>query len=130
MASGQKRSRSTRGGSAVTAGPDGPPSPDAPAGFRARRFIAGDEELVVASFPLPPPRGRPRPPLTDAERAVMTALLEGQSYAKIARRRRRSVNTVAKQAGSAFRKLGVSSRGELAARGVLPPRDGGDAEEG
>jgi len=60
---------------------------------------------------------------------VMTALLEGQSYARIARRRRRSVSTVAKQVGSAFRKLGVSSRGELAARGVLPARDGGDPDE-
>jgi DNA-binding CsgD family transcriptional regulator len=59
----------------------------------------------------------------------MTALLEGISYAEIARRRRRSVSTVAKQAGSAFRKLGVSSRGELAARGLLPGRDDGDAED-
>jgi len=60
----------------------------------------------------------------------MTALLDGISYAEIARRRRRSVSTVAKQAGSAFRKLGVSSRSELAARGVLPARDGGDADDG
>jgi LuxR family maltose regulon positive regulatory protein len=82
---------------------------------------------VVASFPLPPPAtGRPRPPLTAAEQEVLTALLAGDSYADIARRRRRSLSTVAKQAGSAFRKLGVSSRGELAARGILPPRGGGD----
>ncbi len=99
----------------------------APTGFLARRFLAGDEELVVASFPLPAPlRGRPRPALTAAEREVMAALLDGRSYADIARRRRRSVNTVAKQAGSAFRKLGVSSRSELAARGILPTRDRDD----
>ena len=80
---------------------------------------------MVASFPLAPsPRSRPHPPLTAAEREVMTALLDGKSYAEIARRRRRSVNTIAKQAGSAFRKLGVSSRAELAARGILPTRDG------
>ena len=54
----------------------------------------------------------------------MAALLDGKSYADIARRRRRSVSTIAKQAGSAFRKLGVSSRAELAARGILPARDG------
>ncbi len=84
---------------------------------------------MVASFPLPPaPRGRPRPPLTAAEREVMAALLDGTSYAEIARRRRRSVSTVAKQAGSAFRKLGVSSRGELAARGILPARARDDPE--
>ena len=45
---------------------------------------------MVASVPLPPaPRGRPRPPLTAAEREVMAALLDGTSYAEIARRRRR-----------------------------------------
>lgn len=126
MAPKRKRPRSARAGSPVAASVVRPLKSDAPAGFRARRFLAGDDELVVASFPLPASRGRARPPLTAAERDVITALLEGQSYAEIARRRTRSINTVAKQAGSAFRKLGVSSRGELAARGVLPPRDGGD----
>ncbi len=102
-----------------------------PAGFRARRFLAGDDELVVASFPLPPAsQGRPHPPLTAAEREVLAALLDGKSYAAIARGRRRSVNTVAKQIGSAFRKLGVSSRGELAARGILGARDRNDADGG
>jgi hypothetical protein len=38
---------------------------------------------------------------------------------------------IAKQASSAFRKLGVSSRGELAARGILPrPRRSGSAFDG
>jgi DNA-binding CsgD family transcriptional regulator len=98
-----------------------------PTGFLARRFLAGDDELVVASFPLPPPAaGRPRPPLTAAEHDVWAALLAGDSYAVIARRRRRSLNTVAKQVGSILRKLGVSSRAELAARGILPARDGRD----
>jgi DNA-binding NarL/FixJ family response regulator len=126
MASGRKRSRPTRAGSPVAAGAGRPARSAAPTGFRARRFLAGDDELVVASFPLPPPGGRTHPPLTDAERAVMTALLEGISYAEIARRRRRSVSIVAKQANNTFRKLGVSSRSELAARGVLPARDGGE----
>ena len=94
----------------------------APRGFRARRFLAGDEEMVIASFPLPTARGRAAPSLTPAERDVIAAVLEGRSYAEIARRRRRAVDTVAKQAGSAFRKLGVSSRSELVARGMLPSR--------
>ena len=79
---------------------------------------------MIASFPLPAARGQGAPSLTAAEREVITALLEGQSYAEIARRRGRSVDTVAKQAGSVFRKLGVSSRSELVARGILPVRDG------
>jgi DNA-binding CsgD family transcriptional regulator len=101
----------------------------APAGFRARRFFAGDEEMVIASFPLPPAGPRSGPPLTGAEGEVITALLEGQSYAEIAGHRGRSVETVAKQAGSAFRKLGVSSRSDLLARGLLPGRDG-EPEDG
>jgi DNA-binding CsgD family transcriptional regulator len=79
---------------------------------------------VIASFPLPSARGQAGPPLTAAEREVITALLEGQGYAAIARRRARSVDTVAKQAGSAFRKLGVASRSELVARGILAVHDG------
>jgi DNA-binding CsgD family transcriptional regulator len=84
--------------------------------------------MVIASFPLPPARGREGPPLTAAEREVSSALLEGQTYAEIARRRETSVDTVAKQAGSAFRKLGVSSRSELVARGILPA-PGGQPDE-
>jgi len=84
---------------------------------------------VIASFPLAAGRGQGGPSLTTAEREVITALLEGQSYAEIARRRDRSVDTLAKQAGSAFRKLGVSSRSELVARGILPVRDGEPEDE-
>ena len=35
---------------------------------------------------------------------------------------------LAKQVGSGFRNLGVSSRGELAARGILPARERDDPE--
>jgi DNA-binding NarL/FixJ family response regulator len=85
--------------------------------------------MVVASFPVPaPPAGRKAAPLSAAEQEIITALLEGRSYAAIARRRRRSRDTIAKQASSAFRKLGVSSRGELAARGILPVRSDGDSD--
>ena len=53
--------------------------------------------------------------MTEAERFVASRALEGKSNAEIAVERRRSVRTVAKQVASAFRKLGVGSRFELAA---------------
>jgi DNA-binding NarL/FixJ family response regulator len=56
--------------------------------------------------------------LTPAERDVALGMLRGESNAEIARRRRASARTVANQASSLFRKLGVGSRGELAARAI------------
>jgi DNA-binding CsgD family transcriptional regulator len=93
----------------------------APPGFVARRFLAGNDDLVVASFPLAQPAAQAGTPLTASEREIIKALMAGHSYAAIAQARGRAVSTVAKQVGSVFRKLGVSSRAELAARGVLPP---------
>lgn len=52
--------------------------------------------------------------LSEAEREVVLAILDGRSNAEIALARCRSVRTVANQAASAFRKLGVRSRSELA----------------
>lgn len=51
--------------------------------------------------------------LAPAEHEVMTQLIEGNSYAEIARLRGTSVRTVANQITSAFRRLGVSGRAEL-----------------
>jgi DNA-binding CsgD family transcriptional regulator len=56
--------------------------------------------------------------LTGAELAVATALVEGASNQQIAIARGSSVRTVANQVASIFRKLGVRSRGELAAEGA------------
>jgi DNA-binding NarL/FixJ family response regulator len=56
--------------------------------------------------------------LSAAERQVLMALLDGSSYAQIAAQRRRALGTVAKQASSVLRKLGVSSRSELSALSV------------
>ncbi|WP_394847853.1 LuxR C-terminal-related transcriptional regulator [Pendulispora brunnea] len=69
----------------------------------------------------PPPRAdtaKHLPPkgLSASERAVLLGVLCGKTNAEIAQARRSSVRTVANQVASAFRKLGVSSRGELAAR--------------
>jgi DNA-binding CsgD family transcriptional regulator len=51
--------------------------------------------------------------LAPAEQAVISLLIEGLSYAEIARARQTSIRTVANQVASGFRRLGVSGRAEL-----------------
>jgi DNA-binding CsgD family transcriptional regulator len=51
--------------------------------------------------------------LAPAEHAVISLLIEGQTYAEIAQARSTSVRTVANQVASGFRRLGVSGRAEL-----------------
>jgi len=78
------------------------------------KFRIGSSEFAVLSFPAAPanlPAG-----LTEAERAVATAVLAGASTAEIARRRGRSPRTIANQLAAIYRKLGVQSRAEFAAR--------------
>ncbi|HVH04589.1 MAG TPA: helix-turn-helix transcriptional regulator [Myxococcota bacterium] len=55
-------------------------------------------------------------PLSAAEREVALLLVRGASNREIARRRGAAVRTVANQARAVYRKLGVASRAELAAR--------------
>ncbi len=74
--------------------------------------IDGDTYAVLSWSALPAAK---LPALTGAEREVLDHLLAGKSNAVIARLRRTSVRTVANQVASIFRKLGVSSRSELAA---------------
>jgi DNA-binding NarL/FixJ family response regulator len=74
----------------------------------------GGERLVVISIPAG--EGQTVEGLTRAERAVARGVLSGWSNAEIARRRRSSPRTVANQLASIYRKLGVSSRAELAMR--------------
>jgi DNA-binding NarL/FixJ family response regulator len=54
--------------------------------------------------------------LTTAEEEVLKLLLLGQDNASIAEARKTSPRTTANQIASIFRKLGVSSRAELAAK--------------
>ncbi len=54
--------------------------------------------------------------LTRAERAVVALAAAGLSNQQIARARKSAPRTVANQLASAFRKVGVGSRFELAAR--------------
>jgi DNA-binding CsgD family transcriptional regulator len=72
------------------------------------------EALVVVSVPVSRAPGAGT--LTAAEAAVAREAVAGRSNAEIARRRGSSPRTVANQLASAYRKLGVVSRAELAAR--------------
>src|SRR4051812_42415775 len=86
----------------------------APRGLAASTFAVGHDEYVIFEFPLPElriPEG-----LTQAERDVVRGAVQGQSNAEIARARRASPNTVANQLRSAYAKLGISGRLELARR--------------
>ena len=58
----------------------------------------------------------PLEPLTEAEREVALIALAGHTNDEIARRRGASARTVANQLHSVYRKLGVTTRAELAAR--------------
>jgi DNA-binding NarL/FixJ family response regulator len=84
-----------------------------PFGLRASKVAIDGEELAVFSFPLPPP-ALPSS-LSEAERDVAIAVLEGLSNADIAAARGTSPRTVANQVASLLRKLGVRSRTEAAA---------------
>jgi len=80
----------------------------------ARIVELGGEELIVVSVPVCE-RSIGAEVLTPAERAVAREVLEGHSNAEIARRRNSSPRTVVNQLAAVYRKLGVSSRAELAA---------------
>jgi DNA-binding CsgD family transcriptional regulator len=87
-----------------------------PRGLSARTFAVGDDEFVVFSFPLAEAAlpAHLAQSLTRAEKEVALLVLEGASNAEISRRRGRSLNTVINQVSSIYRKLGVTSRQELA----------------
>lgn len=88
----------------------------APTGVRAclaEAAVAGDSLLIGA---YPAVREDRVAPLTEAERAVLAALLAGSTNRDIARRRACSERTVANQVQAIFRKLSVRSRAELAVR--------------
>jgi DNA-binding CsgD family transcriptional regulator len=53
--------------------------------------------------------------LSDAERAIVAGILGGKRITAIAHERGTSPRTVAHQIGSAYKKLGASSRRELLA---------------
>lgn len=71
------------------------------------------ERSVRQSIRVPRPDSALAAWLAPAEHAVIALLIEGQSYAEIARARNTSIRTVANQVASGFRRLGVSGRAEL-----------------
>ena len=76
-------------------------------------MVVGDERFVVLSYSSAP--APPLPGLSLAESAVVRAANTGLTNAEIAAHRGSSVFTIQNQLASAYRKLRVSSRGELAA---------------
>ena len=80
---------------------------------RSFRVAVGDENVFALRLASAEPDVSG---LTDAERVVTSDAARGLSNLQIAKRRGRSPRTVANQLSSAFRKLGVSSRADLAAR--------------
>jgi DNA-binding NarL/FixJ family response regulator len=84
-----------------------------PAGLEVVDVNLGDENVVVLSYRLPE-AASPRVLLSPAQRQVLRLLLDGRSNVEIARERKRSPGTVAKQINEIYRRLGVQSRAGLA----------------
>jgi DNA-binding CsgD family transcriptional regulator len=74
--------------------------------------VDGREAILLRVDTHPVPMSR----LTDSERTVAAHLLEGRSYREISATRSTSVHTVANQARSVYRKLGIQSRWQLSGR--------------
>lgn len=85
-----------------------------PRGARASITAHEGTEHLVLSFE--PPRPALPASLTDAELSIAHLSLAGLTNPQIAAARGRSPSTVAKQINAIYRKLGVQSRTELAAR--------------
>jgi len=85
-----------------------------PADLAVFHIESGDAKLALLTFQVQ--RDVALSSLSNAERSVMSGILEGKSNSEIAIQRGTSVRTVANQVAKLFDKLGVRSRAELAAR--------------
>ena len=95
-----------------------PPAPPEEAPKNLRVEYSGDGQTVaILSFDVDD--GDKTTELTSAEREVALLALAGKSNNEIAEARHCSVRTVANQLQSVFRKLGIRSRAELAAKASL-----------
>jgi len=115
---------------------DGPPTgrrpvarPPEPLLTRARDLRAttarvGGLEVLVVSYPAPSGAG---PSLSEGERDVVRLALLGHTNRQIAEARGTALRTVVKQLDAAYKKLGVHSRTELAARYPVFPELAGVA---
>lgn len=97
---------------------DGKDAP--PHGLHSGWLALDGQRVLVLSFPVvaevAPASAPPLPQLSAAERAVALMLLAGHRRAAIAQLRGAAIGTVNKQVECVYRKLGVGSRRELAAR--------------
>ncbi len=84
---------------------------DPPPGLVAYELASG-QLLFVHALPPAPQLAQ----LARGEQEVLVLVLEGQSTASVAQARGTSPRTIANQIATIFRKLGVSSRAELAAK--------------
>ncbi len=107
----------TRARAAVAARLFGPPADPA---AEAAPLRVADEELHVMAWPQPASDAA-LAALSPSERAVALAAARGLGNEAIAAARGVSVRTVVNQLASAYRKLGVASRVELARRLGAPP---------
>jgi DNA-binding NarL/FixJ family response regulator len=83
----------------------------APPGLVVDTFELGEHSYALLEWPAADRRVPEK--LTPCEREILALVLAGLDNAEIARRRRRSVRTVAHQVESIFRRLRVGSRLEL-----------------
>lgn len=88
-------------------------APSGPRATLAESLVQG-EQLLIGTYPLM--HTDHVATLTDAERAVLAALLAGSTNRDIAQRRNCSEHTVANQVQAIFRKVGARSRSELPVR--------------
>ena len=84
-----------------------------PNDLRGHVFEVEGRRVAVLTFDRP---RRWAGDLTESEYEVAVFVLSGRTNAEIASARNVSVRTIANQVAGIFRKLGVSSRGELVAR--------------
>jgi len=88
--------------------------PTPPAGLVVFRIEVGELRFALLTYEISD--AARRPPLTDAEREVLQAIVAGRTNGEIAAMRGTAPRTVANQVARVFQKLNVRSRAELAVR--------------
>lgn len=83
--------------------------------LRASKLVHRGEEFVVLSFDAVGGASPLTARLTAVEREIVQMVLAGRSNREIARARGRATSTIQNQLSSIYRKLGISSRADLAA---------------
>lgn len=84
-----------------------------PRDLRVTHCTLEGEHLVILSHPAVTSPDETLAMLSQAEREVVSYILDGFTQAEVAMLRGTSPRTIAKQLESAYRRLGVSSRAEL-----------------